>query len=156
MTVVLRPARADEIRRLRRDVLRPGGPLDPPPYDLDPATRHVGAFDAAVVVGCATVFPQPYGDYPLAWQLRGMAVDPARQGEGIGRLVLIAAVEAAAEGGAPVLWAYGRVSALGFYERLGWQAIGDVFTYGPAELPHRVILRPLTQPLTELTKGTLS
>ena len=69
------------------------GTLAPSPYDLMAETVHIGAFDGEVVVGCASVFPEAHEDEPLAWRLRGMAVDPSRQGQGIGRLVLEAAVE---------------------------------------------------------------
>jgi GNAT superfamily N-acetyltransferase len=143
VTVLVRRASADEVRPLRRDVLRPGSTLDPPPYDLEPATVQIGAFDDGVVVGCATIFPRPFIDEPLAWQLRGMAVDPAYQGRGIGRLVLDAATDAAAGAGAPLLWANGRVSAMTFYQRLGWDPIGEVFSYGPANIDHLVIVRRL-------------
>jgi predicted N-acetyltransferase YhbS len=142
----VRRAAAAEIRLLRRDVLRPGGTLDPSPYDRMDATIHIGAFDGGTVIGCASVFPEPCDADPLAWRLRGMAVDPSRQGEGIGRLVLEATVAAAAQAGAPLLWATGRVSAMSFYQRLGWEAVGDVFSYGPADLPHRLLLLPLSGP----------
>ena len=68
------------------------------------------------------------------------AVDAGYQGQGIGRQVLERAIAAADGAGAPLLWANGRVTALGFYERLGWVAVGEVFPSGPAALPHRVIL----------------
>ncbi|HEX3823509.1 MAG TPA: GNAT family N-acetyltransferase [Mycobacteriales bacterium] len=133
------------MRTLRRDVLRPGGTLDPPPYDLDPATRHVGAFDdERTVLACVTIFPSPFVDEPLGWQLRGMAVDPVYQGRGIGRLVLDAAVELARSGGVPLLWANGRFNVLPFYERAGWTSIGAIFRYGPANLDHMVIVRRLS------------
>jgi GNAT superfamily N-acetyltransferase len=144
MTLEVRRATADEIRDLRLSVLRPTADRVPAAYDLEPDTVHIGAFDGATAVGCATVFPDPYEDEPLAWRLRGMAVDPALQGQGVGRLVLEAATDAARAGGAPLIWANGRVSALDFYERLGWEAIGDVFGSGPAAIPHRMILRRLS------------
>lgn len=146
MTVVRR-ATADEVRPLRLGVLRPQAALVPSAYDLDPATVHVGAFDGGTVVGCATVFPERYDGEPPepdAWRLRGMAVDPTLQGSGVGRLVLEAATGVAIDAGAPLIWANGRVTALGFYERLGWEAIGEVFATGPARLPHRVIMRRLS------------
>jgi GNAT superfamily N-acetyltransferase len=146
VTVVVRRAIAAEVRPLRLGVLRPQAPLVASDYDLDPATVHIGAFDDEAVVGCATVYPQPYDGEPAepsAWRLRGMAVDPGYQGRGIGRLVLDAATIAAEQAGAPLLWANGRVSAMAFYQQLGWEAVGDVFEHGPAGLPHRVILRRL-------------
>jgi GNAT superfamily N-acetyltransferase len=144
VTILVRRASADEIRELRLAVLRPDAVRVPSAYDLDPATVHIGAFDGDLAVGCATVFPDPYEDQLTAWRLRGMAVDPEYQGQGIGRMVLEAATDVAAEAAAPLLWANGRVSALSFYQSLGWEPIGAVFDYGPASLPHRVILHWLS------------
>jgi GNAT superfamily N-acetyltransferase len=143
MSIEVRRARDDEVRALRLGVLRPTAPLGPAAYDLLPTTVHIGAFDNDVVVGCASVFPEAYGDERAAWRLRGMAVDPSYQGQGIGRLVLDAVHDVASAAGAPLLWANGRTSALGFYQRMGWTAVGEEFTYGPADLPHFVIVRSL-------------
>jgi GNAT superfamily N-acetyltransferase len=143
VSIEVRRAAADEIRELRLRVLRPDAARVPAGYDLDAATVHIGAFDDGVAVGCGTVFPEPYEDEPLAWRLRGMAVEPTLQGRGVGRLVLEAATKVAIDAGAPLLWANGRVSALEFYRRLGWEAVGEEFDYGPATLAHRVIVRTL-------------
>lgn len=143
MTIEVRRATVDEVRHLRKAVLRPNSPAGPVAYDLEPTTVHIAAVDAGAVVGCATVFPDPYLDEPRAWRLRGMAVTPDRQGQGIGRAVLEAATAVAVAADAPLLWANGRVSAIDFYESLGWQPIGPVFSYGPDSIDHRVILRPL-------------
>jgi GNAT superfamily N-acetyltransferase len=140
VTLEVRRATADEVRPLRLGVLRPNAPLVPAAYDELPDTVHVAALDDGQVVGCATVFPEPYGDEPTAWRLRGMAVDPAYQGTGVGRLVLAEAVAAAREAGARLLWANGRTSALGFYQKQGWEPVGEEFSYGPADLPHFVMV----------------
>jgi predicted N-acetyltransferase YhbS len=153
MTIVVRHATDEEVRPLRLGVLRPQAELVPAAYDLDPATVHIAAFDGERVVGCASLYPDPYDDQPEAWRLRGMAVDPTYQGQGIGRRVLEAGTIAAAAAGAPMIWANGRVSALGFYELLGWAAVGDVFSYGPAGLPHLVIVRRLSDPARTVGNG---
>jgi GNAT superfamily N-acetyltransferase len=144
MSIEVRPATAEEVRELRLRVLRPGAPLVPSAYDIEPATLHVGAFDGTVTVGCATVFPEAYEEEPAAWRLRGMAVAPDYQGRGIGQRVLDATTDRAVAAGAGLLWATGRVSALTFYERLGWEVVGELFYYGPANLPHRMVVRRLT------------
>jgi GNAT superfamily N-acetyltransferase len=143
VSLEVRRASDDEIRDLRLGVLRPSAPRVPSAYDRDPSTVHIGAFLDGAAVGCASVFPEAYDDEPAAWRLRGMAVSPEHQGEGIGRRVLEAAVAAAQEAGAPLLWANGRTKALGFYELLGWRRVGEEFTYGPAGIPHYVIVRQL-------------
>jgi GNAT superfamily N-acetyltransferase len=153
VTVEVRRATDTEVRDLRLGVLRPGADRVPSSYDLDAATVHIGAFCDDEVVGCASVFPDPFPDEPRAWRLRGMAVEPGHQGRGIGRLVLDAAVEAAEAAGAPMIWANGRVSAMAFYQRLGWEAVGEVFSYGPADLPHLVIVRRLSADRRTVSEG---
>ena len=143
MSVAVRRARVDEIFPLRHAVLRPGRPVTYSVYSEDAGAVHIGAWDDGELVGCATVFPDPWpGSQPgpppeaAAWRLRGMAVDPSRQGTGIGALVLAAAVEAAVEAGAPMLWANGRTAAVRFYERHGWSVAGEEFVAADTGLPH--------------------
>lgn len=142
MTLLVRRARVEEIRPLRHAVLRPGYPPQASIYPEDEEAVHVGAWDGTELVGCATVFPEAWPgppEEPQAWRLRGMAVVETRQGTGAGRQVLEAAVAAAWEAGAPLLWANARSSALGFYLRAGWEAIGDEFLTSDPKLPHRRI-----------------
>jgi GNAT superfamily N-acetyltransferase len=143
--LVVRRARVDEIFPLRHAVLRPGRPVTYSVYSEDAGAVHIGAWDDGELVGCATVFPDPWtGPSPppdaAAWRLRGMAVDPSRQGSGIGGLVLVAAVEAATEAGAPLLWANARTAALRFYARHGFVQAGEEFITADTGLPHVAIV----------------
>ncbi|HWB67092.1 MAG TPA: GNAT family N-acetyltransferase [Mycobacteriales bacterium] len=143
---VVREATIEEILALRKAVLRPEEPVEPSDYDATPQIRHVGAFAGAECIGCATVFPSPYADpagehCPEAWQLRGMAVAPERRGTGVGRRVLDEAVAVMRAARAPLCWANARAAALPFYMKAGWRRVGEEFRYGPARLPHYVIVR---------------
>ena len=143
MSIEIRRVAVEEIFPLRHAVLRPGRPVSYSVYSQDEGAIHVGAFDDGMLVGCATVFPDPWpgsaieAPSPKAWRLRGMAVDPSQQGSGVGRLVLDEAVAAAREGGAPLLWANARTAALGFYERMGWRVVGEEFIASDSGLPHK-------------------
>jgi GNAT superfamily N-acetyltransferase len=149
VSVEIRRVAVEEIFPLRHAVLRPGRPVSYSVYSQDVGAVHVGAFDDGMLVGCATVFPQPWPGSdgapaePAAWRLRGMAVDPSVQGSGIGRLVLAEGIVAAREGGAPVLWANARTAALGFYERMGWRVVGEEFIASDSGLPHFPMIIPL-------------
>ena len=137
MTVTVRLATAEEIRPLRNKVLREGRDVPLQPYDLAPTSRHVAAVtDDGTVIGCAVVFPEAYDDEPAAWRLRGMAVDQATQGQGVGKLVLDKVLEIARDGGAPLVWANGRSTAIGFYDRHGWQRVGEEFDEDVTGIPH--------------------
>ena len=144
MTLVVRRAQPEEILALRRAVLRPGLPVAASTYDQDPDAVHVGAWDDDALVGCGSVFPEPWPGpppEPRAWRLRGMAVAPDRQGQGVGRAVLRTLTEAATAAGAPLLWANARTTALGFYAALGWRIAGEEFVTPDTGLPHFPIVR---------------
>jgi GNAT superfamily N-acetyltransferase len=149
MTLEIRRALADEILPLRHAVLRPGRPVSASVYPEDATAVHIGAWDGEMLVGCATVFPEPWSgsdEWPAAdgaWRLRGMAVDPSRHRTGVGRAVLDAVVDAARSGGAPLVWANARTTALAFYEAGGWAVAGDEFRTADTGLPHKPIVRPV-------------
>jgi GNAT superfamily N-acetyltransferase len=85
------------------------------------------------VIGCATVLTD--GDDAL--QLRGMAVDDAWQGQGVGKAIL-EAVYADAKARKKALWCNARRSAEEFYARCGWSSEGDTFDV-PGVGPHVVM-----------------
>lgn len=118
----------------RADVVIPG--------DDEPATVHLGIRDeAGVLVAVSTWLPRPtpHGAAP-AVQLRAMAVDPSHQRTGVGAVLLAAGVERAVAGGAEVVWANARDTALGFYERHGFAVVGDGFVDATTGLPHHVVV----------------
>ena len=146
VTLLVRRARADEIFPLRHAVLRPGRPVIASVYAEDDGAVHISAWDDDMLVGCATVFPDPWQGSelepaePAAWRLRGMAVDPSRHRSGVGRQVLAGVIEAAADADAPLVWANARTSALPFYEANGWTVAGEEYITADTGLPHKPIV----------------
>lgn len=97
------------------------------------------------VVGCAALLPN--SPEPGSGKLMQMAVDLQRQGEGIGRR-LVVAVERRAFGelGLTELYCHAQLAATGFYSALGWEADGEVFK--EAGIDHRrMVFRP--EPATD-------
>jgi predicted GNAT family N-acyltransferase len=137
--IQVRPATADEVIELRQAVLRPGLPREASVYDVDalPTTRHLVAIDGdARVVGCATIFPEPFDGRADAWRLRGMAIEPELRGAGVGRKILAALDEMMrARTPVPLLWCNARVTAIGFYQRCGWTIVSEEFDV-PGIGPH--------------------
>jgi GNAT superfamily N-acetyltransferase len=74
---------------------------------------------------------------PKLWgKLMQMAVDPQRQGEGVGtRLVVAVERRAFGELGLAALYCHARDTAYGFYSSLGWEF--DSETFDEAGVPHR-------------------
>lgn len=131
-----RRGNVDEILALRWAVLRPGRPEAEARWPGDDAAQHWLVEDSDRVVAVLSLFPSPMPGGGPAWQLRGMAVDPARRGEGLGRGLLEAALRALGE---PV-WCNARTGAVGFYTALGWQVVGPPFDI-PGVGPHLRLVR---------------
>lgn len=93
------------------------------------------------VIGCVLLLRDT--DRPGFGKLMQMAVDPQRQGEGIGkRIVIEVESKAFGEMGLEGLYCHAQTSAVSFYEQLGWQTEGEEFE--EAAIPHQkmVITRP--------------
>jgi GNAT superfamily N-acetyltransferase len=136
--VRVRRASAAEVIGLRHAILRAGLPRDQAifPGDENPDAIHaVAETPHGRIVGCVTLHPSTWDDAP-AWQLRGMATDPAVRGSGVGRAML-AYVEQCARSGSSVrqLWCIARVPAAGFYVRAGWKIRSEPFEI-PTAGPH--------------------
>ena len=127
------------IRPLRHAVLRTGMPIETAAFDSDdaPTTLHLAAYNGERVVGCVSVMAKVCPDVG-AWQLRGMAVDPACRGHGVGA-ALIAEVHRRMAG--QQLWCNARLPAVRFYEQHGWRCVTDVFDV-PTAGPHRRMIGP--------------
>ncbi len=100
------------------------------------------------VIGCAALLPNE--PRQGCGRLTQMAVDKQRQGEGLGRR-LVVAVESRAFGelGLDELFCHVQVSRVGFFQALGWDADGEVFT--EAGVPHRkMVMRYQPQEPVEL------
>jgi hypothetical protein len=129
-------------------LLREAVLLGPIGYDMERFRREftgveekfehfVAVFDHPAgerVIGCAALL----ANYPSngVGKLMQMAVDPQRQGEGIGTR-LVVAVERRAFGELRLreLFCHARDEAYGFYENLGWEYDSEVFQ--EAGVPHR-------------------
>ena len=113
--------------------------------DDAPTTVHLGLVDEqGTVIAISSWAWRPFPADPSggrAVQLRGMAVDPARQRSGAGAILLDAGVERARADGAEHVWANARDSALGFYAAHGFEIVGDGYLDRTTAIPHHRIRR---------------
>ena len=145
----IRPITAGQARTVRLPVLRAGMAPDSAVFDRDDdsGTRHLGAFEGERLVGVATFFAEPCPQRPgvHAWRLRGMATLDDMRGRGAGSALVAEGVRIAREDRAGVLWCNARVTAIGFYEKLGFAIEGSAFDL-PASGRHYVMVRDLAEP----------
>ncbi|WP_269714472.1 GNAT family N-acetyltransferase [Caulobacter sp. NIBR2454] len=91
------------------------------------------------VVGSVRLWPVQIGGAPCAF-LGPLAVDPSRQGEGLGQALVAAACEAAASAGWPAVLLVGHPP---FFAKVGFvQASTDIRLPGPVEA-RRLLIRAL-------------
>lgn len=110
-------------------------------YPYEEKAEHFVAFTidshagepTPVVLGTALLIPN-HPNEGLG-KVTQVAVDPQRQGEGIGRRLMVT-IESRAFGelGLTEVFCHAQNTAMGFYSRLGWQTVGDEFV--EAGIPH--------------------
>ena len=138
VSVVVEEVAAGVTYPLRGAVLRPGRPVEMPGDD-DPATCHLAARTATgpgvgTVVGVVRFHPNPCPWRPeatSAWQVRGMATDPAVRGTGAGRALVAEVLARVARLGGDLVWCDARAAAVGFYERMGFRVITEPYEISP-------------------------
>lgn len=134
---------AEQTQPLRQQVLRPHQHLDDVgfPGEDDPHTAYFGAFATAVrIIGVVTIlrqcplsWPAP-GPDPTWWRLRGMATAENHRNAGAGSALVAAAVAHVAAQHGTVLWCYARMTAVPFYRKASFVAIGDPWDEPPLGL----------------------
>jgi predicted GNAT family N-acyltransferase len=117
---------------LRQRVLR--APLGLDLFDEDLAVErgqfHHGLFDGEKLIACAIAVLLSPGEI----KIRQMAVEPAYQGRGCGRQLLEQIESIWSERGTRLLSLHARLTAEGFYAKLGFTRAGEEFA--EVGLPH--------------------
>ncbi|MBS1701877.1 MAG: GNAT family N-acetyltransferase [Armatimonadetes bacterium] len=124
---------------LRRQVLRFPLGMDYTPEQLasESDSTHFAILDGAVAV--ATAMATPYTNEIV--KIRQVAVDPSRQGQGLGRQVMFYAEDwSRAEGFAEAVL-HARQVAVDFYLRIGYEIFDEPFE--EVGIPHRKMRKRL-------------
>jgi GNAT superfamily N-acetyltransferase len=102
-------------------------------HDDDPASAHVVATVEDDVVGYARLLTEPDG---VTGQIRQVAVRPAWERRGIGSALIAAVLDTAGERGLRDVWLNARLTAVPFYEKLGFRVTSGMFRMPKTYLPH--------------------
>ena len=98
---------------------------------------HIGCFEDDHLEGCCLLTQTD----PSTVRLRQMVVISGLQGKGIGRVLLQFAENIARDRGYKKIIMHARKSAVGFYEKLGYNVVGDEFE--EVTIPHYVMEKKL-------------
>lgn len=125
--------------QLRTDILRKPLGLTFTPEELEKEKEEIliAAFEEEKMLGCCMLIKSD----PGVVRLRQMAVLNNLQGKGIGRALMQFAENIARDLGYRKITMHARKSAIGFYQKLGYQPSGDEFQ--EVTLPHYVMEKAL-------------
>jgi GNAT superfamily N-acetyltransferase len=125
--------------QLRYDILRKPLGLQFQPEELEKEKEDIliGAFEEEQILGCCLLTKTE----PQTVRLRQMAVSGSLQGKGIGRQMMQFAEDVARDYGYRRITMHARNSAIGFYEKLGYEVRGNEFL--EVTVPHHVMEKKL-------------
>ncbi len=120
---------AEQTREVRRSVLRPhqDASMLVYPGDDDRESIHLGVVDGETIVAILSMYHMAREGETSGWRIRGMASVPAVRGDGYGRELVEVARDRAWGIDRAEIWCNARESAFGFYEKLGFVVVGDLF-----------------------------
>jgi GNAT superfamily N-acetyltransferase len=122
----------EKMVELRFQILRNplGLTFDEADLDKEKEDILIGFFEEEDIEGCCILTP----DDKTNIRLRQMAVLSGLQRKGIGRVIMNFAENIARDRGYKTMHMHARKSAVGFYEKLGYQIVGDEFE--EVTIPH--------------------
>jgi ribosomal protein S18 acetylase RimI-like enzyme len=122
----------NQMVQLRNDILRKPLGLNFTPEELEKEKEEIliGAFEEEKMLGCCMLITMD----PATVRLRQMAVLNNLQGKGIGRALMQFAENIARDRGFRKITMHARKTAIGFYEKLGYEVNGEQFE--EVSLPH--------------------
>ncbi len=126
-------------RRLRYEVLRRplGRPEGSECFAHEHESLHFVALRGDEVVGCVMFYPQGAD----TGRLLQMAVSPAWQGRGVGRLLVTVLEREVTTRGIVEVTLHARAHVTAFYEKLGYEAYGE--PYEEVGIAHRSMRKTL-------------
>jgi GNAT superfamily N-acetyltransferase len=116
---------------VRHPVLRAGKPIESCIFDGDDleTTLHFGLYLAQELVGIISLFKKSNSIFKEEnqYQIRGMAVLQNQQKKDFGKALILYSEAYCKNQNVNLIWFNARVEAVGFYEKMGYQKIGNTF-----------------------------
>lgn len=131
MNYFIQEITATDTYPVRHLVLRAGKPIESCHFEGDelPSTHHFGCFLDNQLIGVVSLFEAEnlLLGAGKSFQIRGMAVLDSHQKQGIGETLVSKAESFCITEKARLIWFNARTSAVGFYQKMGYEIIGSEF-----------------------------
>ena len=129
----------EQMVQLRNDILRKplGLHFTEPELEKEKDNLLIGAFEDDDLLGCCMLVEETPGTV----RLRQMAVLNDLQGKGVGKALMQFAENLARDRGYKKICMHARRNAIGFYEKMGYQSVGNEFE--EITIPHVMMEKEL-------------
>jgi ribosomal protein S18 acetylase RimI-like enzyme len=133
---------------VRHIVLRAGKPIESCQFDGDElvSTHHFGYYLNNQIIGVISLFEIKHEQFVAqkSFQIRGMAVLPSFQKQGIGEALVKEAEKFCTTQKADLIWFNARTTAVGFYQKMGYEIVGSEFEINEVG-PHFLMFKYLSR-----------
>ena len=139
---------ATETYPVRHIVLRAGKPIESCQFDGDElvSTHHFGYYLNNQIIGVISIFEINNKQFLVqkSFQIRGMAVLPSFQKQGIGEALVKESEKFCTTQKANLIWFNARTTAVGFYQKMGYEIVGSEFEINEMG-PHFLMFKYLSR-----------
>lgn len=132
---------------VRHIVLRAGKPIESCQFQGDElkTTNHFGYYINNQIIGVISLFEIDNSLFiaQRPFQIRGMAVLPTFQKQGVGEALVKEAEKFCTTQKADLIWFNARSTAVGFYQKMGYEIVGSEFEIKEVG-PHFLMFKKLS------------
>ena len=139
---------AQDTYPVRHQVLRSGKPIESCHFQGDEleTTHHFGYYLNKQIIGVISLFEIDNNHFlaQKSIQIRGMAVLPSFQKQGIGKVLVSEAEKFSVIQKVDLIWFNARTTAVGFYKKMGYEIVGTEFEIkevGPHFLMYKNLIK---------------
>ncbi len=133
---------------VRHIVLRAGKPIESCQFQGDEleTTNHFGYYINNQIIGVISIFEINNKQFLVqkSFQIRGMAVLPSFQKQGIGEALVKESEKFCTTQKANLIWFNARTTAVGFYQKMGYEIVGSEFEINEVG-PHFLMFKYLSR-----------
>lgn len=138
---------AKDTYQIRHQILRPNQSLEQSKYaeDDNELAFHLGGFFNQQLISIASFYQEnhPAVEGKYQYRLRGMATLEEYRKMKAGSSLIKQAEQLLRKKNVDVLWCNARITVTAYYQKLGFQAIGDAFDINPIGL-HYLMYKQIT------------
>lgn len=129
--MIIKEIEASDAYNIRNLILRPGKPVAACEFngDAEEQNFHLGAFVDGQLISIASFFLENNNEFSeeVQYRIRGMATIEKFRSQGFSANLIKTGIPVIKKNQAKLVWCNARLSAQGFYQKIGFKTCSEVF-----------------------------